>query len=81
MQKRGYVEAYTFTSAASVLLVSRSTSLNSKPYWRSLAAHTVAFSVMGAAEPGTVVRVLRPGYGTGQRQLRPGAVTVAAHRG
>jgi molecular chaperone GrpE len=34
-----------------------------------------------AAEPGTVVRVLRPGYGAAERQLRPGAVTVAAHRG
>lgn len=32
------------------------------------------------AEPGTVVRVLRPGYGTAERQLRPGAVTVAGHR-
>src|ERR1051326_8921942 len=48
--KRRYVKAYTFTSAASVLLVKRSTSLNSKPYWRSLAAHTVAFSVMAAVE-------------------------------
>jgi molecular chaperone GrpE len=33
------------------------------------------------AEPGTVVRVLRPGYGSAERQLRPGAVTVAGHRG
>jgi molecular chaperone GrpE len=33
------------------------------------------------AEPGTVIRVLRPGYGTAERQLRPGAVTVAGHRG
>ena len=33
------------------------------------------------AEPGTVVRVLRPGYGTSERQLRPGAVTVASRRG
>jgi molecular chaperone GrpE len=32
------------------------------------------------AEPGTVVRVLRPGYGTPERQLRPGAVTVAGRR-
>ena len=32
------------------------------------------------AEPGTVVRVLRPGYGTSERQLRPGAVTVAGRR-
>lgn len=29
------------------------------------------------AEPGTVVQVLRPGYGAAERQLRPGAVTVA----
>jgi molecular chaperone GrpE len=28
-------------------------------------------------EPGTVVQVLRPGYGDGERQLRPAAVTVA----
>jgi molecular chaperone GrpE len=28
-------------------------------------------------EPGTVVEVLRPGYGDGKRQLRPAAVTVA----
>ncbi|MEU6096879.1 nucleotide exchange factor GrpE [Streptomyces sp. NPDC047079] len=29
------------------------------------------------AEPNTVVQVLRPGYGEGERQLRPAAVTVA----
>ncbi|MCF3960102.1 nucleotide exchange factor GrpE [Streptomyces fuscigenes] len=29
------------------------------------------------AEPGTVVEVLRPGYGDGERQLRPATVTVA----
>lgn len=29
------------------------------------------------APPGTVVRVLRPGYGDNNRQLRPGAVAVA----
>ncbi|MFE1844582.1 nucleotide exchange factor GrpE [Streptomyces sp. NPDC059515] len=29
------------------------------------------------APPGTVVEVLRPGYGDGERQLRPAAVTVA----
>ncbi|MDX2563002.1 nucleotide exchange factor GrpE [Streptomyces sp. TX20-6-3] len=29
------------------------------------------------AAPGTVVDVLRPGYGDGERQLRPAAVTVA----
>ncbi|MFE6163713.1 nucleotide exchange factor GrpE [Streptomyces sp. NPDC056486] len=28
-------------------------------------------------EPGTVVQVLRPGYGDGDRQLRPASVTVA----
>jgi len=27
-------------------------------------------------EPGTVVRVLRPGYGEGDRQIRPAAVLV-----
>ncbi|MGH3627598.1 MAG: nucleotide exchange factor GrpE [Sciscionella sp.] len=29
------------------------------------------------AEPGTVLKVVRPGYGEPDRQLRPGAVTVA----
>jgi molecular chaperone GrpE len=29
------------------------------------------------AAPGTVVEVLRPGYGDGERQLRPATVTVA----
>ncbi|MEU5257158.1 nucleotide exchange factor GrpE [Streptomyces longwoodensis] len=29
------------------------------------------------AEPNTVAQVLRPGYGQGERQLRPAAVTVA----
>ena len=29
------------------------------------------------AEPNTVAQVLRPGYGNGERQLRPAAVTVA----
>ncbi|MCB8906767.1 MULTISPECIES: nucleotide exchange factor GrpE [unclassified Streptomyces] len=29
------------------------------------------------ASPGTVVDVMRPGYGDGERQLRPAAVTVA----
>jgi molecular chaperone GrpE len=33
------------------------------------------------SEPGTVVEVLRPGYGEAQRQLRPGAVTVTGPRG
>ena len=31
-------------------------------------------------EPGTVIQVLRPGYGTAEWQLRPGAVTVAGRR-
>ena len=30
------------------------------------------------AEPGTVVRVVRPGYGDEDNQLRPAAVVVAA---
>jgi molecular chaperone GrpE len=29
------------------------------------------------AEPGTVVHVVRPGYGEGERQLRPASVVVA----
>jgi molecular chaperone GrpE len=33
------------------------------------------------AEPGSVVAVLRPGYGTADRQLRPAAVTVAQRSG
>ncbi|MDT4933843.1 MAG: molecular chaperone GrpE [Pseudonocardiales bacterium] len=33
------------------------------------------------AEPGTVVRVLRPGYGEGDAQLRPVAVAVARQHG
>ncbi|MEV7677869.1 nucleotide exchange factor GrpE [Streptomyces sp. NPDC088341] len=32
------------------------------------------------AEPGTVVEVLRPGYGLDDRQLRPMAVTVSQRR-
>jgi molecular chaperone GrpE len=32
------------------------------------------------AEPGTVVRVLRPGYGRAERQLRPVGVAVARHK-
>jgi molecular chaperone GrpE len=32
------------------------------------------------AAPGTVVRVVRPGYGEGERQLRPAAVEVAGGR-
>lgn len=51
------------------------------------AEHGVAFDparheVVGVVEdpdapPGTVVEVLRPGYGDGERQLRPASVTVA----
>ena len=33
------------------------------------------------AAPGSVVAVLRPGYGTAERQLRPAAVTVAQRSG
>lgn len=42
-----------------------------------------AVSVVDDAEaaPGTDVRVLRPGYGEGERQLRPAAVAVADQRG
>jgi len=32
------------------------------------------------AEPGTVLEVLRPGYGRGRQQLRPAAVVVAGNR-
>jgi molecular chaperone GrpE len=31
----------------------------------------------GDARPGTVLEVLRPGYGTGAHQLRPASVVVA----
>jgi molecular chaperone GrpE len=33
------------------------------------------------SEPGTVVEVLRPGYGEAEWQLRPGAVTVTGRQG
>lgn len=33
------------------------------------------------SEPGTVVQMLRPGYGEAERQLRPGAVAVAGRQG
>lgn len=33
------------------------------------------------SEPGTVVEVLRPGYGGAERQLRPGAVAVTGPQG
>ncbi|RZB19804.1 nucleotide exchange factor GrpE [Streptomyces sp. F001] len=40
--------------------------------------HEVVGVVQDAdAEPGTVVQVLRPGYGDADRQLRPAAVSVA----
>jgi molecular chaperone GrpE len=46
------------------------------------ARHEVVNVEEGAdAEPGTVLRVLRPGYGEPDRQLRPGAVTVAGGQG
>jgi len=35
----------------------------------------------GDAPPGTVLKVLRPGYGEGRRQLRPAAVVVAGGPG
>jgi molecular chaperone GrpE len=46
------------------------------------AARHEAVAVVEDAEaaPGTVVRVVRPGYGQGERQLRPAAVAVAAPR-
>lgn len=46
------------------------------------ARHEVVEVVQDAqAEPGTVVQVLRPGYGSRHQQLRPGAVAVAGQRG
>jgi len=33
------------------------------------------------ADPNTVTRVVRPGYGTAGRELRPGAVIVSRPRG
>lgn len=46
------------------------------------ARHEVVAVVDGSEDtpPGTVVRVLRPGYGEADRQLRPGAVAVARPR-
>ena len=35
---------------------------------------------VGRREPGTVVEVLRPGYGEGEQQLRPAAVVVAGEQ-
>jgi molecular chaperone GrpE len=40
--------------------------------------HAVATQPAGDAEPGTVLRVVRPAYGDADRQLRPAAVVVAA---
>ncbi|WP_406631142.1 nucleotide exchange factor GrpE [Amycolatopsis sp. WGS_07] len=36
-----------------------------------------AVSTVPGGDPGTVVQVVRPGYGSGERQLRPAAVVVA----
>jgi molecular chaperone GrpE len=45
------------------------------------ARHEAVKVVEGAdAAPGTVVEVVRPGYGRGDRWLRPAAVAVAASR-
>jgi molecular chaperone GrpE len=45
------------------------------------ARHEAVGVVAGAQAPrGTVLRVLRPGYGEGERQLRPAAVVVAGDR-
>ena len=42
------------------------------------ARHEALSTVAGDnAAPGTVVRVVRPGYGEGERLLRPAAVVVA----
>jgi molecular chaperone GrpE len=38
----------------------------------------VATTSHSGAAPGTVIQVMRPGYGEGERQLRPAAVVVAA---
>ena len=40
------------------------------------AVHEAVSTVPGGV-PGTVVQVVRPGYGSGERQLRPAAVVVA----
>jgi molecular chaperone GrpE len=37
----------------------------------------VAAAPDGQSTPGTVIQVVRPGYGEGERQLRPAAVVVA----
>lgn len=39
-----------------------------------------AIAIEPGDEPGTVLSVLRPGYGNGHGQLRPAAVTVAGER-
>ncbi|SDK47582.1 nucleotide exchange factor GrpE [Nonomuraea jiangxiensis] len=42
------------------------------------ARHDAVMTVeLADADPGTVVEVLRPGYGDGERQLRPATVAVA----
>lgn len=40
-----------------------------------------AISVVPGEEPGIVVRVLQPGYGMGEQQLRPAAVEVSGDIG
>ena len=50
------------------------------PVWAALAERPRAVVTVvddAQAPPGTVVGVLRPGYGTDQSQLRPAAVAVA----
>jgi molecular chaperone GrpE len=44
------------------------------------ARHEAVSVAPGAGEPGTVVSVVRPGYGKGEQQLRPAAVVVAGER-
>lgn len=39
-----------------------------------------AVSVVAGDEPGMVLSVVRPGYGTGEHQLRPAAVVVSGDR-
>jgi molecular chaperone GrpE len=44
------------------------------------ARHEAVSVTPGQGEPGTVVSVVRPGYGQGEQQLRPAAVVVAGER-
>jgi molecular chaperone GrpE len=41
----------------------------------------VSVSDQSESAPGTVLKVLRPGYGTGSKQLRPAAVVVSRREG